>query len=487
MAVVTALVVACVALAIAPGHAFYFDVTPKVAVLLAGAGALVTAAARRKELRRAPRLFTVVLALNGASLGLSTALSANGSLSLYGGSWRGYGALVEGATMLFAWLVARQSNARPMLWVVAIAAVPAAIWGTLGDSRSLAVWLAMSVFLAMALATIETRAAWRTVARMAAVAALAALVVVCARQPPWAGTRRLLWRDTVSMALRRPFAGYGPEVFLGEFPRFESKALAQVSPDTIYESPRNAFLDVLAAQGVPGMLLFCALCTAGLHAAWKRKDAWLAAALAAGIVGLQFTALTVPTAVLLFSTIALAVCAPEKSEAPRRAPMLAAVAPFLVLALLYLALRVTMADHELVLTRRLLDARDLRAATEYDAYWFWRLPGASADVWYSRSWLEVARGATDADVEASALGIAEEAAARAAQNAEEPFLAWFNLAQIAIFERKFGEAEQHLRWAISTHPNWYLPHRVLAQELLRQSRIDEAQKEIAIAGELERR
>jgi hypothetical protein len=236
------------------------------------------------------------------------------------------------------------------------------------------------------------------------------------------------------------------------------------------------------------LLLFCALCAAGLRAAWKRRDAWLVAALAAGIVGLQFTALMAPTAVLLLATIALAVRPAEKREAPRPAPILTAVAPFLVLALLYLALRVTMADHELVLTRRFLEAGDLRGTTaEYEAYWFWQLPGASADVWYSRSWLEVARGATGPDVEAEALAIAEQAAARATENAEEPFLAWYNLAQIAIFERKVDDAEQDLRMAIATHPNWYLPHRVLAQELLRQSRIGEAQKEIAIAGELGRR
>jgi tetratricopeptide (TPR) repeat protein len=437
MAFVAALVVAVVALATAPGHAFYFDITPKVVALLVGTAVLLILAARRRESPRAPRLFTALLVLNGASLALSTALSANRPLSAYGGSWRCFGALVQCAAMLFAWLVARY-------------------WGTRVG-----------------------------VARLAAVLALAALIAQCERQPPWSGARRLLWRDTLSMAAKRPLAGFGPEVFLGEFPLFESKALAQAAHGSIYESPRNAFLDVLIAQGSIGLLALGGLCAAGLAAAWKRRDAWLAAALAAGIVGLQFTVFYLPTALLFLTAIALAVRLAEKPEAPRPAPVLGVVAPFVVLALLYLALRLAMADRELVLTRRLLAARDLRATTaEYETYWFWRLPGASADVWYSRSWMDVARGTADSGVRTQALAIADEAAGRALVDAEEPFLAWFNLAQAAILESDFDAAEQDLRAAIAAYPNWYLPHRALAQELLRQSRVTESQQETDLALEL---
>jgi len=239
---------------------------------------------------------------------------------------------------------------------------------------------------------------------------------------------------------------------------------------------------------VPGLLLWCGLCSAGLAAAWKRNDGWLAAALAAGIVGLQFSPLVLPTAVLFLSAVGLAAGLAEKPGAPRSNLVFAAVAPFLVLALLYFGLRLAMADRELLLTKRLLDARDLPAATaEYEAYWFWRLPGASADVWYSRRWMDVARSARDPEVRTQALDISGQAAARAIGNAEEPFFAWFNLAQVATLEGNFEEAERNLRRAIAAHPNWYLPHRVLAQELLRQSRPEEAQRETALAAELEGR
>jgi len=438
MAYAAALVVVVVAVATAPGHAFYFDITPKAVGLLAGTAVMAILAARRRESPGASRLLTALLVLNGVSLALSTALSTNRPLSAYGGSWRCLGMLVECTAMLFAWLAARYGGARA------------------------------------------------GVARAAAVLALGATVAQLARQPPSPGAYRRLWRDTLSMAAKRPLAGYGPEVFLGEFPLFQSQALAQVSPGTIYESPRNAFLDVLIAQGSIGLLAFGGLCAAGFAAAWKRRDAWLGGALAANVVGLQFTVFYLPTAVLFLTAIALAVNLAAKPRAPKPTPVLAAIAPFLVVALLYPALRLTMADRELLLTRRLLDSRDLSAATaEYEQYGFWRLPGASADIWYSRSWMEVARGTGDTNVRSEALAIADEAAGRALVSAEEPFLAWFNLAQAAILEGNSAAAEQDLRAAIAADPNWYLPHRVLAQELLRQSRITEAQQETSLALELE--
>jgi hypothetical protein len=449
MAFVEALVIGLVALAIAPGHAFYFDVTPKVVVLLAGTAVLLIQAARRRALPRARRGFALPLALNAVSIGLS------------------------------------HTNGRAIAWAVAISAVPAAAFGTLGDSRSLAVWLLMSAFLSMALAKMETRRVLRGAARVAAALAVAALVVVCARYAPWAGAHRLLWRDTLSMAAGRPLAGYGPETFLAQFPHFESRALAKAYPDSLYESPRNAFLDTLIAQGLPGLLALCALCAGGLAAAWKRGDVWMAGALAAGIAGLQFAAFTVPTALLFFTTLALAVRRSGTPASPQSAPVLAAAAPFLVLGLLYVTLRLAMADHELVLTRRLLDGRDLRAATaEYEAYWFWRLPGASADIWYSRSWMEVARLAANSNERTQAVTIAEQAGWRATENAEEPFLAWYNLAQIAILDADPEDVERDLHLAVAAHPNWYLPHRLLAVQFLHAARIAEAQKESTLAAEL---
>jgi len=548
MAFAQALAIGLIALIVAPGYAFYFDVTPKSAVLLVGTAGLLILAARGREAPRGPRLFATLLLWNAASLAVSTAFSPNRSLSLYGGTWRCFGAAMQCVAMLFAWLVAWQSTGRPgrvrtVLRGVSVAGSLAAGYaiaqyrvgsavrpaGTLGDAGYLANWLSMAVFLGLALAQMETHRVWRGVAYAAAALALAGVFVTGARTAmfglaagvlvwlgcggfrrprrvllaaaavvlcgaafwfspgdPGAGAHPRLWRDALSMAAERPLAGYGPEVFLAGFPHFESKALARADPDLVYESPRNILLDALVSQGVPGLLLLCGLCWAGFAAAWRRKAGWLAAALAAGIVSQQFTAFIMPTAVLFLTVIALAAALAKEPEAPRPSPAIAAAVPFFALALVYFALRLTMADHALAVTRRLLDAREWRATTaEYETYWFWRLPGSSADLWYSRSWMEVARSTADPAVRAQALAISKEAAGRATEDAEEPFVAWYNRAQVCALEDNAEDAEASLRRAIAARPNWYLPHWILAQELLRESRWDAARTEAALAVELD--
>ncbi len=131
-------------------------------------------------------------------------------------------------------------------------------------------------------------------------------------EDPWGGARPLLWRDSLMMGLARPLTGHGPETFTAAFPHYESAALARAYPDFAHESPHNIFLDALVQQGIPGLLLLAAWCALGFAAAWKIRATHpvlapcLAAALAAGIVSQQFTAFTIPTAVIFFATIALA-------------------------------------------------------------------------------------------------------------------------------------------------------------------------------------
>src|SRR4051812_6988777 len=112
MAFLQAVFVGLLALIIAPGWLFYFDVTPKVLVLTVGCALLSMIATRSKETAAAPRVFTLLLLLNAASLGLSTLLSANRSLSLFGSTWRSFGLIVQCMAMLFAWMVAWQCVGR---------------------------------------------------------------------------------------------------------------------------------------------------------------------------------------------------------------------------------------------------------------------------------------------------------------------------------------------------------------------------------------
>ena len=113
MALLEALVIGLIALIIAPSQFFYFDVTPKVAVLLTGTAVLLIFAARGRDRPGGPRLFGILLLVNAGSLMLSTAVSTNRNLSLYGSTWRSYGLIVQVAAMLFGWMIAWHSTGRP--------------------------------------------------------------------------------------------------------------------------------------------------------------------------------------------------------------------------------------------------------------------------------------------------------------------------------------------------------------------------------------
>src|SRR5438270_4910595 len=101
MALLQAVLIGLVALLIAPGAFFYFDVTPKLLVVLLApvALALVRAATRFGSMPQPktgrPSAFSLLLLFTLASLILSTALSPKPSLSLYGSTWRRYGLVAQ--------------------------------------------------------------------------------------------------------------------------------------------------------------------------------------------------------------------------------------------------------------------------------------------------------------------------------------------------------------------------------------------------------
>ena len=580
MSLLQATIIGLIALILTPGYLFYFDITPKAAVLLAGAAALLIFGARQRTVAR-QRTFGLLLLLNFASLILSTVLSSNPALSLYGSTWRRLGLVVQCAAMLFAWLVASHCTGRPervrtILRGIALTGILSAaygiaqyfgwdplvpkaayhigegIWtivrppGALGYASYFATWLLVTIFLCLAMAATETGTLWRRVAIAAALLALVAMLLTGTRaavlgllaggavwlywrgfrsarrllaiaaalalcgaafyfsppgrqmrsrarwfsEDPWGGARPLLWRDSLRMASHRLAAGYGPEVFYGAFPRFESKELSRAYPDFAHESPHNIFLDVLVAQGIPGLAILAGLCAIGFAAAWRLNRAQpaaarcLAAALAAGIASQQFTAFTAPTAVIFFTVIALILAHSKEAELSRPHVVFAAAAPLVALALLYAALRLTVADHALAQSRRALESGDIRASvTAYENYRRWRLPGASADLWYSRAWLDLAHKTSDINVLAQCFAQAEDFAFRATETAEDPFDAWYNLAQIYALHNDYAGTEKSLRAAIARHPTWFKPHWTLAQVLQMQSRLEEARMEAALALE----
>jgi hypothetical protein len=314
-------------------------------------------------------------------------------------------------------------------------------------------------------------------------------------EDPWGGSRALLWRDSLRMAGERPAAGYGPEVFTRAFPPFESVQLARAYPDFAHESPHNMFLDALVAQGIPGCLMLMALCGLGLWAGlWPalrgapRRPAGvpLAATLAAGIVSQQFTVFTLPTGLLCFVTVALAVALVSQPAGERAFPItLRWCAALAALALIYAAARFALSDRALGLARRELERGDpAAAAASYSTYERWRLPGTTADLWYSRALANYARTAANPVAGVQALANAGAASLRATTLAEDPFNAWYNVASLYAAQNDSAHTEASLRAAILAHPRWFKPHWMLARVLSLAGRTEEAQREAALAVDL---
>src|SRR5262245_62148349 len=110
-----------IGLILAPGLTFYFDVTPKL-ILLFSAVALFWQWPR--PTRRSPLWTLTVL------MAISLALSAHGSLGLWGTVWRGYGAITQIAILLLALALSVQwQHIVPMLRVITVVGALPALYG----------------------------------------------------------------------------------------------------------------------------------------------------------------------------------------------------------------------------------------------------------------------------------------------------------------------------------------------------------------------
>src|ERR1039457_6788170 len=133
MGLLQAALVGVIALIITPGRMFYFDVAPKVAVLLVGTAAFLIGSTRQRAIPR-PYTFLVWLAASLLSMGVSTVFSANRALSAFGSTWREYGAVTQAAVLLFAAMVAwnavgREDVVKAMLRAVAAAGLAGGGYG----------------------------------------------------------------------------------------------------------------------------------------------------------------------------------------------------------------------------------------------------------------------------------------------------------------------------------------------------------------------
>jgi O-antigen ligase len=217
MAMCLAAILVLLPLILAPHLLFYWDVTPKILVLLAGT---VVAAPLMWRVPRAQspalRVFGIALAAEALSLAVSTAFSADPALSLGGSAWRRFGLIAQMAMLPLVWIAAQHTaghpeRARQLLRVIALSGTVAAVYGilqyfgwdplidprryhigetpltivrppgTLGYVSYFATYLLSVIFAGAALASTEDSRAWKSLGAVAFVLATVALILTGTR------------------------------------------------------------------------------------------------------------------------------------------------------------------------------------------------------------------------------------------------------------------------------------------------------------------
>ena len=497
------LVAALVPILILPGASFYFDVIPKVVVLLLGA------ALAAKSLVR-DRFSALLAALAGAAI-LAAIFSTHPGMSFYGSTWRKSGVIAELAVLALA------ASVRSIHRYVLLASIPVAIYGilqyfgidpilnaagyhsgpivrppsTMGHAAYLATYLLFIVFAASAekvrwrwipislgiaaivlsgtraavlglvIGLIVLRVNWRW---MAGAIALFAIFYISpagekmrarvhwASEDALGGARRMLWRDSLKMAAHRPLLGYGPETFSVEFLKHESIDLERAYPDFYHESPHNIFVDALVSKGIVGLIPLAAIAILGLlHARGAMGAAFIAM-----LVSQQFTTFTLPTEFFFFVCAGLLLR--DQSAPPLR------ISPLLAIPFAAFAVYLAAGDALLASGKRALDRGDLAAAiNRVNQARAWH---ASADIYFSRRFSGIA--------DLRAYPAAMTAAMQAPQTADDPQNALVNLAGLQAIANDVRGVEQSLRRAIHVAPQWYKPYWLLAEVLAREGRLQEA-------------
>ena len=240
MKVGVAFIAALSPLLITPGLLFFYDITPKIAVLLVATCLMLCFGkdnvSRIRMLLRTHlgRWFTALLAAQWIVLAASVAASSSRALSLNGSSWRRFGLLTQtclilAGLLIAAWISEDRSRLRTVLRMCTAAGALGAVYGilqycgwdpfipvaayragegpfmivrppgTLGQADYFAAWLVAIFFAALALTSMENTSGARISANITA--ALAALAILLS------GTRAALLglaAGILVLALTRP-------------------------------------------------------------------------------------------------------------------------------------------------------------------------------------------------------------------------------------------------------------------------------------------
>jgi O-antigen ligase len=210
-----AAVLAVTPLLILPGYFFYYDVTPKIALVLIAAAVMLPFFLEDRMPQRLwkhplGRALCVLTLAQSASLLLSTVLSTHPALSWNGGNWRRLGFVSQFAVLAFGLVVAatqRGTSLHILLRAISAAGLGASIYGilqyfgvdpllspanyrvgegataivrppsTLGHADYFGAYLLYVVFFGAALLAMETNRRWKALGSAAAMAGSAAVVL----------------------------------------------------------------------------------------------------------------------------------------------------------------------------------------------------------------------------------------------------------------------------------------------------------------------
>lgn len=225
MAIALCLAAGLLPILIAPGALFYFDVTPKILVLLASAvAALIICLGKRPGVRG---FFSWAIAAQAVAVAIATAFSTHIALSFSGTEWRRFGMVTQLALLAFAALaagaLAGNHGVLRLLQTAAITGGAIAIYatfqyfgldpfipassyragegvftivrppGTLGHANYLATYLLFVFFAGFALTRVETGKAWRIAGLCSAVAAGLALILTGSRSAALGLAAGIVW------------------------------------------------------------------------------------------------------------------------------------------------------------------------------------------------------------------------------------------------------------------------------------------------------
>lgn len=307
------------------------------------------------------------------------------------------------------------------------------------------------------------------------------------------GPRLEMWRESPKLLAGHVLTGIGPETFGGEFRKVQSVQLSKEFPDFYQETPHNAFLDALYAQGLPGFLILIAVAVlpwiANTQGDGGKELMGYRSAMLGLVIASFFASFTLVSALYFWLIAALAApgeASEEADKTPQRVPIIPRVAAAIA-ACLFVAVGASLAmqDFQWSALAFAVDGRNLSGA----AAAFSTAEGVSLglpgyELFASREFAILGRALGKGGDSTASWRMAAEASTLAEIRGEDRFNAAYQSSVLAVANADIGRAESEARTTITLAPNWYKAHLLLSQILQVTGKQEESAREAAISKTL---